>query len=87
MVQSLADRTFQLRWLPPRWTGDEAAAAKAPAKPAAKAAAEARELADIEEAHACAVRAGQLQYVDPVTGYSVFTQLASSRRGYCCGLS
>jgi hypothetical protein len=47
--------------------------------------AEAQEIADIEEAHTCAVRSGQLQYVDPKTGYQVFSQLASSRRGYCCG--
>jgi len=52
---------------------------------AARALAEAREIADIEEAHKCAVREGKLQYTDPVTGYSVFSQLASSQRGYCCG--
>lgn len=42
-------------------------------------------LADIEEAHACAVRQGKLVYEDPRTGYEVFTQLASEQRGFCCG--
>lgn len=40
---------------------------------------------DIEEAHEAAVCAGQLSYADPVTGYTVFTKLASFQRGYCCG--
>lgn len=44
-----------------------------------------RSVADIEEAHRCAVERGQIQYTDPVTGYAVFTQLASARRGHCCG--
>lgn len=44
-----------------------------------------RPLADIEEAHRIAVDAGKLQYTDPATGYSVFTQIASEQRGYCCG--
>ncbi|KAL1502957.1 hypothetical protein AB1Y20_011028 [Prymnesium parvum] len=43
------------------------------------------EMADIEEAHACAVRLGKLQYTDPRTGYHVFTQIALEQRGYCCG--
>ncbi len=42
-------------------------------------------MADIEELHACAVREGKTTYIDPVTGYSVFTQLASERLGKCCG--
>ncbi|MXQ88114.1 hypothetical protein E5288_WYG017099 [Bos mutus] len=29
--------------------------------------------------------AGQLNYVDPATGYVVFTQLAHLQRGQCCG--
>jgi len=39
----------------------------------------------IMEAHACAVRKRELTYTDPSTGYTVFTQLASEQRGYCCG--
>ena len=30
-------------------------------------------------------QAGQLNYVDPATGYVVFTQLAHLQRGQCCG--
>eukprot|EP00123_Amoebidium_parasiticum_P013245 comp21851_c0_seq1/m.31218 comp21851_c0_seq1/g.31218 ORF comp21851_c0_seq1/g.31218 comp21851_c0_seq1/m.31218 type:complete len:296 (-) comp21851_c0_seq1:184-1071(-) len=40
---------------------------------------------DIEEAHAAAVEAGKDTYADPATGYSVFTELAHRRRGWCCG--
>ncbi|EFB29758.1 hypothetical protein PANDA_007955, partial [Ailuropoda melanoleuca] len=29
--------------------------------------------------------AGQLNYVDPATGYTVLTQLAHLQRGKCCG--
>ena len=91
---------FPCEWMPPLMPGTEeapnassssadhaAAAAAAPASECAnaKALAEEKEIADIEEAHTCAVRNGELQYTDPVTGYSVFSQLASSRRGYCCG--
>ena len=65
----------------------EAAIAEQPrmGAPRKEAAAERKEMEAIEEAHRCAVLRGNLQYTDPVTGYSVFTQLASSRRGYCCG--
>lgn len=31
------------------------------------------------------LQAGQLNYVDPATGYVVFTQLAHLQRGECCG--
>lgn len=31
------------------------------------------------------LQAGQLNYVDPATGYMVFTQLAHLQRGQCCG--
>jgi len=56
-----------------------------PARAAAAAAEPIVSLGDIEEAHACAVRRGSTTYKDPVTGYTVFTQLASEQRGYCCG--
>lgn len=37
------------------------------------------------ELHAEACAEGRLSYVDPETGYSVFTELALERRGVCCG--
>ncbi|KAL7544714.1 hypothetical protein ACHAWF_008127, partial [Thalassiosira exigua] len=51
---------------------------------------------DIEDAHASqrecwsalhqsACEAGEMHYVDPETGYQVFTELAHKRRGKCCG--
>lgn len=43
------------------------------------------QLAEIEEAHRAAVVTGAMQYVDPKTGYTVFTQLKAIARGYCCG--
>ncbi|XP_055000811.1 uncharacterized protein C1orf53 homolog isoform X2 [Sorex araneus] len=39
----------------------------------------------IVELHAAACAAGQLNYMDPATGYLVFTQLAHLQRGSCCG--
>ncbi|XP_062971356.1 uncharacterized protein C1orf53 homolog [Cynocephalus volans] len=39
----------------------------------------------IAELHAAACAAGQLNYVDPATGYVVLTQLAHLQRGECCG--
>lgn len=35
-------------------------------------------------AHAAAVAAGSATYVDPDTGYTVFTAEEHLRRGYCC---
>lgn len=35
--------------------------------------------------HARAVARGEHTYVDPVTGYTVFTELAHRARGTCCG--
>ncbi|XP_006982473.1 uncharacterized protein C1orf53 homolog isoform X2 [Peromyscus maniculatus bairdii] len=35
--------------------------------------------------HRAACAAGQLSYVDPATGYVVFTRLAHLQRGACCG--
>jgi len=43
------------------------------------------QLANIEAVHKVAVERGQLSYVDPHTGYTVFTQLAAMERGRCCG--
>lgn len=31
------------------------------------------------------LQTGQLNYVDPATGYTVLTQLAHLQRGKCCG--
>ncbi|KAF5913998.1 uncharacterized protein C1orf53 homolog [Diceros bicornis minor] len=39
----------------------------------------------IVELHAAACAAGQLNYVDPATGYVVLTQLTHLQRGECCG--
>ncbi|KAM9212318.1 uncharacterized protein C1orf53 homolog [Dugong dugon] len=39
----------------------------------------------IAELHAAACAAGRLNYVDPATGFVVFTQLAHLQRGECCG--
>lgn len=61
------------------------AAADAAGEAPSSAAASLVEIGEIEEAHASAVRAGQQSYADPATGYSVFTELASFARGYCCG--
>ena len=41
--------------------------------------------ADIEEIHALAVQRGSTTYIDPSTGFTVFTELAHLRRGTCCG--
>lgn len=38
----------------------------------------------ITELHEYACRDGQRTYVDPVTGYQVFTRIAHLERGYCC---
>mmetsp|Transcript_1795 Transcript_1795/g.2558 ORF Transcript_1795/g.2558 Transcript_1795/m.2558 type:complete len:648 (-) Transcript_1795:683-2626(-) len=40
---------------------------------------------EIEEAHRKAVEKGEKTYIDPETGYTVFTELAANERGYCCG--
>ncbi|MBZ3875899.1 hypothetical protein SUZIE_135245 [Sciurus carolinensis] len=39
----------------------------------------------IAELHAAACATGQLNYVDPATGYMVLTRLAHLQRGSCCG--
>lgn len=38
----------------------------------------------IDDLHAEACRTGQMSYLDPDTGYLVFTELYHRRRGYCC---
>lgn len=40
---------------------------------------------DIEELHRLAVDKGSTTYIDPDTGFTVFTELAHQRRGFCCG--
>lgn len=42
-------------------------------------------LRDIEEAHTAACDAGASRYVDPATGYKVFTKVSHEKRGFCCG--
>ena len=49
------------------------------------AAAKSAALIEIEEIHRKAVRKGEKTYIDPSTGYTVFTQLAMLERGKCCG--
>nr|XP_012599803.1 uncharacterized protein C1orf53 homolog [Microcebus murinus] len=39
----------------------------------------------IAELHAAACAAGQLNYVDPATGFVVLTEVAHLQRGECCG--
>jgi hypothetical protein len=41
--------------------------------------------AAIRAAHDAAVAAGEPGYVDPDTGYFVFTAAALAERGECCG--
>jgi hypothetical protein len=41
--------------------------------------------ADIEALHAAACTRGQETYVDPKTGYTVFTEFGHLKRGSCCG--
>jgi len=40
---------------------------------------------DFMAIHKAACSAGEMVYVDPSTGYNVFTELAHKRRGKCCG--
>jgi len=40
---------------------------------------------DIEQAHSAAIAAGKDTYKDPASGYTVFTEAAHLKRGYCCG--
>ena len=42
-------------------------------------------MSDPAQLHRDAVRAGELYYQDPATGYRVMTALAHRRRGECCG--
>lgn len=56
-----------------------AAAATTAEEPAQKT------LRDIEEAHTAACEAGASRYIDPATGYKVFTKVSHEKRGFCCG--
>eukprot|EP00959_Pyramimonas_sp_CCMP1952_P392203 8218366-Pyramimonas_sp.AAC.1 len=69
--------TFPARWLPPQTSSPAPTSSEPPSDPAL--------VEDIEEAHRCAVKGGQLAYIDPSTGYTVYTQLAALERGRCCG--
>jgi hypothetical protein len=40
--------------------------------------------AEIEERHRRAVREGRDTYIDPMSGYAVFTALSHTKRGHCC---
>jgi hypothetical protein len=39
---------------------------------------------EIEALHLEAVKKNQQSYIDPSTGYTVFTELAHLKRGFCC---
>ena len=41
--------------------------------------------ADWREAHRRAIERGESTYIDPDTGFQVFTELGLERRGHCCG--
>jgi diphthamide synthase (EF-2-diphthine--ammonia ligase)/ABC-type Fe3+-hydroxamate transport system substrate-binding protein len=43
------------------------------------------DIEDFTAPHDAACEAGKLTYIDPETGYNVFTELAHKRRGKCCG--
>lgn len=40
---------------------------------------------EIEECHRAAVEDMRTTYVDPETGFNVFTSIAHKKRGTCCG--
>ena len=40
---------------------------------------------DFNALHDAACSAGQMTYVDPLSGYKVFTEIAHKKRGKCCG--
>ena len=40
---------------------------------------------DFNAVHDAACAAGQMTYVDPLSGYKVFTEIAHKKRGKCCG--
>jgi hypothetical protein len=42
-------------------------------------------LPDIESLHEAACAQGLDTYIDPATGYTVFTELSHRKRGKCCG--
>ena len=82
-LPELAPRGFPAEWLhgvqPARLVAEPSAGTRSAGAPSVPA------LVDIEAAHLCAVRAGHKTYIDPITRYTVFTQLASEERGKCCG--
>lgn len=43
------------------------------------------EIVDVEELHQDALLRGSTTYIDPATGFTVFTEIAHLRRGKCCG--
>lgn len=45
------------------------------------------ELKDIEEIHQKACELKKSNYIDPVSGYTVFTEYHHLKRGKCCGNS
>lgn len=74
----LAEGTAWARVVP----GATSASAASASATSASAAGEPEGFAELHE-QACAL--GQSTYLDPVTGYRVFTRLGLARRGTCCG--
>jgi hypothetical protein len=40
---------------------------------------------DIEDLHQHALNIGSKMYIDPQTGFTIFSELTHLRRGFCCG--
>lgn len=78
---ALVPKGFPVEWLPPACGDTKASRHSARPVPTTASA----RTVDIEEVHRCAVLSGKRHYTDPITGYHVFTQLASMDRGVCCG--
>jgi cob(I)alamin adenosyltransferase len=43
------------------------------------------QVVDIEDLHQHAIKQGSSTYIDPKTGFQVFTELPHLKRGFCCG--
>lgn len=84
-LPELAPPGFPAEWLSRPAQGQPAAQGWSTAPGASSKHGTQSAIGDIEEIHACAVREGRTTYIDPQTGYTVFTQLASEQRGRCCG--
>ncbi|HEU5074015.1 MAG TPA: DUF5522 domain-containing protein [Polyangiaceae bacterium] len=83
----VVERLGQLGWMPAEgvaWAR-VAPSASLPATAAQPAAAPRESGPSFAALHAAACARGESSYIDPDTGYRVFTQLGLERRGTCCG--